>query len=45
MVSGIIIDSFASQRQMTEAIDEDVKGKCFICNIEREDFEAVSSPD
>eukprot|EP01041_Mallomonas_annulata_P004945 gene4945-9882_t len=39
VVSGIIIDTFASERQRKESIELDVKNRCFICNIDKEDFE------
>ena len=41
VVSGIIIDSFAELRAKNNAIRADIVGTCFICNIEREDFEQL----
>jgi hypothetical protein len=42
LVSGIIIDSFSEMRSNKMAIEEDVNNTCFICNIDREDFETAS---
>ncbi len=39
IISGIIIDTFASQRQANDEMNEDVENTCFICNIPREEFE------
>lgn len=39
IVSGIIIDTFASRRDMDTVMADDVVNTCFICNITREDFE------
>merc|ERR1719506_2941084 len=44
VVSGIIIDSFAELRAKNKAIRDDIVGTCFICNIEREDFEQLNLP-
>ena len=41
IVSGIIIDSFAELRATREAIRLDIANVCFICDIEREDFEQL----
>ena len=42
VVSGIIIDAFAEKRYLNNAIKHDVLNTCFICNIEREDFEQLN---
>jgi len=39
LISGIIIDTFSELRNSTNAVQEDVLNTCFICNINREDFE------
>jgi hypothetical protein len=39
IVSGIIIDTFAEMRVNRQAVAEDLRTSCFVCNIEREDFE------
>lgn len=39
LISGIIIDTFSEMRGNKKAIEEDVVNTCFICNIDREDFE------
>lgn len=39
IITGIIIDTFADLRQERNAIDDDVKNKCFICSLKREVFE------
>ena len=39
LVSGIIIDTFSEMRGNKQAVEEDVMNTCFICNIDREDFE------
>ena len=41
IVSGIIIDSFAELRATREAIRLDIANVCFICDIDREDFEQL----
>ena len=40
IISGIIIDTFAAQREANDDMNEDVENVCFICNLPREDFEA-----
>ena len=42
VVSGIIIDAFAELRSDNNRIKDDVLNTCFICNIEREDFEQLN---
>ncbi|EGR32545.1 hypothetical protein IMG5_078330 [Ichthyophthirius multifiliis] len=39
IIFGIIIDSFAELRDAKRFQDQDRKNKCFICNIERSEFE------
>jgi len=39
LISGIIIDTFSELRNTTNAVRDDVLNTCFICNINREDFE------
>jgi ABC-type Fe3+-siderophore transport system permease subunit len=35
IVSGLIIDTFSSMREENEAIQADIKDKCFICSLSR----------
>lgn len=35
MIFGVIVDTFADLRGKKEAIEIDIKEKCFICDIER----------
>jgi len=44
VVSGIIIDAFAEMRSQNNEIKSDILNTCFICNIEREDFEQLGLP-
>ncbi|KRX10412.1 hypothetical protein PPERSA_10511 [Pseudocohnilembus persalinus] len=39
IISGIIIDTFGERREQKKQIKSDTLNKCFICNIEREEFE------
>jgi hypothetical protein len=39
IVSGIMIDAFASLRTQNEELLADKKNKCYICNISREELE------
>lgn len=39
LIFGIIIDAFADMRDARNAIDNDVKGRCFICGLNRFEFE------
>ena len=39
MVSGLIIDTFESLRKATEDIEDDMKKKCFICGLSKEELE------
>ena len=42
LISGIIIDTFSEMRGNKSAIEEDVMNTCFICNVDREDFEMAN---
>ena len=44
IVSGIIIDSFAELRAAREATRLDILHVCFVCDIDREDFETLGTP-
>lgn len=35
IISGLIIDTFGEMRAESEAIEDDIKEKCFMCSIER----------
>lgn len=39
LISGLIIDSFQAMRDENEAKLADIADKCFVCSIERDDFE------
>ena len=39
IVSGLIIDTFSSMRLENDSINMDIKDKCFICSISRDEFE------
>ena len=39
MVSGLIVDTFESLRQIREDKEEDMKSKCFICGLDKEKIE------
>jgi hypothetical protein len=39
ILSGLIIDTFSQMREENEIIDKDIKDKCFICSITRDEFE------
>lgn len=39
IISGLIIDTFASMRDEAEFLRQDTLDKCFICSIPREEFE------
>ena len=39
ILAGIVIDTFALLRNTKNEMQEDKKGKCYICNIEREIFD------
>ena len=40
-MSGIIIDSFSQLREENDEINLDMRDKCFICGIEREQFDML----
>lgn len=42
IVFGIIIDTFAELRDKRKSIEDDMRNKCFICNIERHIFDKRS---
>ncbi|CAM9149389.1 unnamed protein product [Chrysoparadoxa australica] len=42
VITGIIIDTFSAMRENNNEILEDLTERCFICNIEREEFEKLS---
>ena len=39
VVSGIIIDSFSAMRTHVDEVQRDQRDKCFVCGIERDEFE------
>ena len=39
VVSGIIIDSFSAMRAHVDEVQRDQRDKCFVCGIERDEFE------
>jgi len=46
IVSGIIIDTFATERLFEKKIDDDTQNICFICGYTREELDMVSDkPD
>ncbi|CAE7654728.1 Itpr2 [Symbiodinium microadriaticum] len=44
IISGLIIDTFGEMRAESEAIEDDIKEKCFMCNIDRDQFEHSGIP-
>ena len=42
VTAGIIIDTFASLRERDRAKEEDMTNVCFICNIERSEFDRAA---
>ena len=40
----IIIDTFAELRDQKRTIDDDMKNRCFICNIDRYTVSEVTNP-
>ena len=42
ILAGIVIDTFALLRNEKNEVQDDKKGKCFICNLDREDFDKGS---
>jgi hypothetical protein len=43
LVFGIILDTFGQLREHREFVEEDQKGKCFICGMERSEFDRVAA--
>ena len=41
VISGIIIDTFSAMRQQEDFMNQDIDDRCFICNIDRDDFEKL----
>lgn len=41
IIFGVIIDTFAELRAKKDEIDRDISGKCFICGIERFEFDQL----
>ena len=41
IISGIIIDTFSEMRANSQTIENDIYERCFICNIDRDDFEKL----
>lgn len=39
IITGYIVDSFASMREKNESIEKDMRSQCFICSISRDQFE------
>ena len=39
MINGIIVSAFSQIREDTESKENDMKNKCFICSIDRIEFE------
>lgn len=39
MINGVIVSTFSQIREESAAKDEDIKNKCFICSLERIEFE------
>lgn len=39
IVSGLMLDAFGSLREEADALDDDKKNTCYICNIPRETIE------
>jgi hypothetical protein len=39
IISGLIIDTFGEMRAENEAIENDIESMCFICSIDRDEFE------
>lgn len=40
---GIIIDTFGELEEEKKELEEDIKNKCYICNIERHEFDRYGS--
>ncbi len=41
MVNGVIINSFGAKREEEEQKDEDNRNKCFMCSVDRKDFQKI----
>jgi len=41
IISGLIIDTFSEMRDENEATQQDILDKCFICSIDRDDFDQL----
>lgn len=39
MINGVIVSTFSQIREESAAKEEDIKNKCFICSLDRLDFE------
>lgn len=39
IITGQIIDTFSSMREDNEAVQDDMQNSCFVCSIERDDFD------
>jgi hypothetical protein len=44
MINGVIVSTFSQIREESNEKDEDIKNKCFICNIDRVEFEKRKIP-
>jgi len=44
IISGLIIDTFSEMRAESEEIEVDIREKCFICSIDRDEFEQLDIP-
>lgn len=44
VIFGIIIDTFAAMREMTESKMDDMKNTCFICSVDRYTFDRQGTP-
>lgn len=40
MINGIIVSTFSALRQESEKQQEDVKNRCYICSIQKKEFES-----
>jgi hypothetical protein len=44
IISGLIIDTFSEMRAESDEIEVDIREKCFICSIDRDEFEQLDIP-
>ena len=44
IISGLIIDTFSKLREENEEVLQDINDKCFVCSIDRDDFEQAGIP-